>query len=967
MRRADHHGIAHAIGYALGIATALGAVGLACSGEAPNGPGASDGGPGATGDGSVSPIPPGGDGGADGVDAADAAVPTVPPRKVEHACAPGLDLQLAVLDDGTLRFHYVKDGVAAPDRGWLGDPSRFAGPTRVDVSDAAGLLHVKTATLDVTVTGASCAIKVASIGGGVLWEEAAPFAKDAAGKLSLARKLAAGEKIYGLGEKTGAAARRGRAFTMWNSDPAWSDPTGQYLPSSDPIYQSHPFFVSVAGGHATGAFLANTNQTAFDVGKSAPDALGMTASAGDVDLYFFDGPAPRDVLARYTELVGRAPMPPLWTLGYHQSRWSYTPSSRVEDVAFEFRRRSLPIDGMWLDIDYMDGFRDFTWNPSTFADHAGMLSRLASNGFKVTSIVDPGIKSDPGGTYGAYNDGLAKGMFIKGSDGAAVVRKCWPGDAVFPDFSSASTRSWWGDQLGGFLHDGIRGTWIDMNEPAVFLKEGFPLDAKVSGEGTPTTFGELRNAYAFLMARATYEGQSKAFPDRRPFILTRAGFAGIQKYAAVWTGDAQSTWDHLAMAPAMLQGLGVSGVPFVGSDIGGFTGSPSPELYGRWFELGSLSPFFRSHVATGTPDQEPWSFGPEIEDVAQRMLALRYTLLPYWYAAYVEATRTGSPVLRPLWYEFPGDEEAFKHEDEIFIGGSLLAAPVTAAGVTSRAVYIPAGIFQDFYSGAVYTGPATVQMAAPLGRIPLLVRGGSVLPEQDVVAYVGAAPGANRYLDVYPGAVGTMSTTVLYDDDGETMGYTRGASSTTSVRVALAATGLAVKIGARTGGYEPPTATTSMCVHGVAQKPSSVTIDGAPVAATYDAAGRTLTVPIVDFHAPHELAAAYDATQLASPRQVDVAFTVTLPASTPAGDVYVASSVGGWLPNGLKLTRSGAMASGTLPVTEGTLVKFKLTRGAWANVEVDAACASVPNRAIVAAGGGASAILTVAHWTDACP
>jgi alpha-glucosidase len=913
-------------------------------------------------DGSV-PVPTGDD---------DAGVPTVPPRTVDHACGGGLSITVVVLDDGTVRFHYVKDAAAA-DRGWLVDAARFAGPTRVDVSDGGGLLHVTTATLDVTVSGASCAIRIASLASPAvaLWEEASPFAKDASGRVTLAKKLDAGEKIYGLGEKTGAAARRGRSFTMWNSDPAWSDPTGQYLPTSDPIYQSHPFWMSIAsGGHASGAFLANTNQTGFDVGKTAPDALAMSASAGDVDLYFFDGPAPRDVLSRYTRLVGRAPMPPEWALGYHQSRWSYTPASRVEEVAFEFRRRGLPIDGLWLDIDYMDGFRDFTWNPSTFADPKGMLARLASNGFKVTTILDPGVKSDPGGSYAAYTDGVAKGIFIAGTDGAPAVRKCWPGDAVFPDFTSAKARTWWGDQLGTLLATGVRGTWIDMNEPAVFLKEGFPLDAKVDGDGTATTFGEIRNVYAWLMARATYEGQKKAFPDRRPFLLTRAGFAGIQRFAAVWTGDAQSTWDHLAMAPAMLQGLGVSGVPFVGSDIGGFTGSPSAELYGRWFELGSLSPFFRSHVATGTPDQEPWSFGPEVEDVAHRMLALRYALLPYWYAAYAETTRTGSPVLRPLWYAFPGDEEAFKHEDEVFVGPALLAAPVTAAGVTARAVYLPAGTFQDFYTGALYTGPTTVQMPAPLGRTPLFVRGGSVLQEQDVVDYVGAAPGANRYLDVYPGSPGTRATTDLYDDDGETMAYATGAVATNAVQVALADDGLTVTLGGRTGTYEPPHAAIAMRVHGVASPPTAVQIDGVALAESafrYDAPARLLTVTLSDLRAPHVVVARYDAKAPPAPRQVSVMFDVTLPASTAAGDVFVASSAGGWLPAGTKLTRSGTRATGALTALEGTLVKYKVTRGAWPSVEVDGACASVANRAIVAAGGGATATIDVARWADACP
>jgi alpha-glucosidase len=899
---------------------------------------------------------------------ADAPAPKHPPVRLTHACDPTLAIDVAVLDDRVVRFHYVKDGARIPDRGWITDEAALDGPTEAIVDDKAGALHVTTAALDVAVTGATCAITIKAKGGGaVLWEEGAPFAKESISKLTIGKKLAPGEKIYGFGEKTGPSARRGRAFTMNNSDPAWSDPSGQYLPTSDPIYQSHPFFVSLAAGHATAGFLANTFATAFDVGKTKDDLLAMSASGGDVDLYFIDGPAPRDVLERYTRLVGRAPMPPMWTLGYHQSRWTYAPSSRVEDVAFEFRRRGLPIDGIWLDIDYMDGFRDFTWSPTAFGDHAGMLKRLADNGFKVTTIVDPGIKSDPGGKYAAYTDGMAKGVFIPGTGGAPVVRPCWPGDAVFPDFSSASARAWWGDELGDFLSAGVRGTWIDMNEPAVFVKEGFPLDAKVDGEGKGTSFAEIKNIYAMLMARATFEGQKKAFPDRRPFLLTRAGFAGIQRYAAVWTGDAQSTWAHLAMAPAMLQGMGVSGIPFVGSDIGGFTGSPSAELYGRWFEVGSLSPFFRTHVATGTPDQEPWSFGPEIEDVARRMLAVRYALLPYWYNAYVETTRTGAPVLRPLWFEFPGDDEAFAHDDEMFIGPSLMAAPVTAAGVTSRAVYLPAGTFYDFYTGAAYTGPTTVQMPAPLGRIPLFVRGGSVIAEQGIVDYVGAAPDAPRYLDVYPGPIGTNAAQSIYEDDGETMAYARGQSATTPVSLAVTAAGLAVTLGARTGAYVPRAAKTELRVHGVPAKPASVTLDGQSAAIAYDPSTRIVTVPLGIGGAAHAIAIAYDGATLPAPREVSLDFAVTLPANSPAGDVYVASSAGAWEPAGTKLTRAGGVATGTLKVLEGTLVRYKLTRGAWTTVEVDASCASLANRSVVAPGGGAAVAIGVAKWTDACP
>jgi alpha-glucosidase len=427
------------------------------------------------------------------------------------------------------------------------------------------------------------------------------------------------------------------------------------------------------------------------------------------------------------------------------------------------------------------------------------------------------------------------------------------------------------------------------------------------------------------------------------------------------------------MQPSMFQGMNVSGIPFVGSDVGGFTGGPSPELYGRWFEVGAFSPFFRSHSQTGSANQEPWAFGNEVLDLARRMLAVRYSLLPYWYESFALSSATGAPLVRPLWFDYPSDAEAQKHEDEFFVGPSILVAPALAANVTQRAVYLPAGVFYDFYTGATYTGPTTVTLAAPLGRIPVLVKGGSVVPEQQVVDYVGEVPDVPRHFDVYPGAPGTSSTTAFYEDDGESMAYASGASASTSMALSVTASGLTLDIGARGMGYAPPAPrSVDVRVHGVPSQPSSVTLNGAPVAgATWSVGSRTLTIPVADFTAAQSIAVGYDATSLAPPRQVTLAITAALPASTPAGStVYLASSAQGWTPNGQSLTTTTTSATGTLSVTEGTLVKYKYTRGAWASVEVSSSCASTDNRAIVAAwnaSGTTTVQDTVAAWGDHCP
>jgi len=821
-------------GNAAGAAGTAGAGGIAGSGGAP------------WVDASVPDAEPSG---GSGGQAGDPALPVHATR----ACTAGRVAQVDVLEDALVRIHFVINGTPQPDRGWLFDVTSFAGPHGARVDDTADKLQIETSALRIELAGTDCALSITATDGTALWKEGAPFQRDDNGKLNLTRTLAAGERIYGLGEKTGNSMRRGRAYDLWNTDPFSKDGHG-YSPNTDPIYQSHPYVLALSSaGHASAAFLANTWRSRFDVGSSNADLLKIGTDGGDADLFVLDGPTPAQVLERYTRLVGRPMLPPRWAIGYHQSRWSYTPSARLEAVGAEFRKRKLPADGLWLDVDYMNGYRDFTWSPSAFGDAKNMLARLAATGFKVTTIFDPGVKSDPGGSYAAYNDGIKAKAFILGTNGAPLTADQISGQAVFPDFTQPGARSFWADHLAAFLQIGLHGAWIDVNEPAALL----PLDVKVAGDGVPATFAEVKNVYAKLEAQATFAGELQAFPNRRPFILSRSGCPGIQRYAAVWTGDMFSAWDHLGMAPSMLQGMSVSGVPFVGTDVGGFLSGATAELYGRWFELGSFSPFFRSHVTTGAPDQDPWSFGTAVEDAARKVLNLRYQLLPYWYEAFAEAHRSGMPIMRPLWFEFPADAEAGKHEDEFFVGPSLLVAPVVVAKVTARQVYLPVGIFQDFYTGASYTGPTTITVQAPLGQVPLFVRGGSVIHAQDAQNYVDEVPSARHYLDVYAGKPGAASTTTITEDDGETLGYEKGEVSSTTLSLNVTATGITLTTTARTGGFTPPAYPLTLRVHGVAAKPSAATIDGAAGAVTYDQSAKLAQLEISSFAAPHTLTMDY--------------------------------------------------------------------------------------------------------------
>lgn len=883
---------------------------------------------------------------------------------VTQPCSSGLELQVSLLDDGVARFHYVEGGAPQADRGWTYDLSQFHGAHAPVVQQTATTLHLQTSAIDVTITGTTCSISITSVPTGeVLWSESAPFAEDADSGVSIGRALASNEAIYGLGEKNGPANRVGNSYVMWNTDEGSA--------AGEPIYESNPYFLSLpASGHATGAYVANTHYMTFDVGATSSTSLAMAAAGGDIDLFFFDGPMPAAVLEEYTRLVGRQWIPPWWSLGYHQSRWTYTPESYFEQVAATFRTLGLPADGIWLDIEYMNGYRDFTWDPSAFADPAGVVSTVTGEGFHITNIVDPGVKYDPGGTYETYNDGVAKGEFMTGPDGGLVLETCWPGEAAFPDFTSPTVRTWWAGQVANFMSIGTSGIWDDMNEPSIGSNNGvFPPDTPVNGEGTPTTFAEAKNVYGLLEAKAGQQGQLTAFPNNRPFLLTRAGFSGIQKYSAVWTGDSSQSWDQLVQEAPMLQGMGVSGVAFVGSDVGGFNGGgPSPELYGRWFEVGTFSPFFRTHAATGTPPQEPWDYGPEIQFLAQQMLNLRYSLLPYMYEGFIEASTTGTPLLRPLWYSYPSDPKTQSYVNEWFFGDSLLVATVMAPLVTQLDVYIPSGVFQDFYTGATYTGPTTVTLPAPLARIPLLVRGGSVIPEIDVQQYVGAIPDVPHHLDVYPGAPGTSTQETLHEDDGVSLDYQKGVQSTISVNLNVSPTGLTLALGARTGGYTPAVAALShdVRVHGVGAQPTSVQVNGAPVNTTWSDDTRLLVIPISDYTSAQTITIAYPAASQPQPRQVTLSFNVTLPSSTPAGaTVYVASSVKGWAVNGQALTTSGGVATGTMSVPEGALVWYLMTLGDWSTVEVGSSCAPVADREVIATADTTIPV-AVDGWLSAC-
>jgi alpha-glucosidase len=631
------------------------------------------------------------------------------------------------------------------------------------------------------------------------------------------KQLPPEEHYYGFGEKTGPFDKRGTSMEMWNSD------IPGYRAYADPIYVSIPFFVGLKNGRAYGIYFDNVHRTTFDMGVESRSYYSFGADGGELDYYFLYGPHPKKVIRGYSELVGRLPLPPRWSLGYQQCRWSYFPESRVREIAETFRQRRIPCDVIYLDIDYMDDFRCFTWDRDRFPNPQRMLDDLSAQGFQTVVIIDPGIREDAG--YWVYEEGLKGDHFCRLSSGELYVGRVWPGASVFPDFTRSETRAWWGSLHEEMMALGIKGFWNDMNEPASWSGPGgtFPPEVIHDNEGRPVTHPACHNVYGMQMARATYEGCRRLRPDRRPFVLTRAGFAGLQRYTALWTGDNTASWDDLRMSLPMMQNIGVSGQPFVGADIGGFGGTPSAELFTRWLQVGIFYGLCRTHTVTGSADQEPWSFGEEHEELNRQAIEVRYRLLPYVYSTFYEASQTGLPVMRPKWLEFPEEQRVYHHDAEFMFGEHLLVAPVLWPGITERQLYLPQGDWYDFWTGKQYPGGTDIFVPVDLSTIPLFARAGAIIPMQEVVQYTDERPLDPLVLAIFPCE---RSTYTFYEDDGISFEYADGQYALVTYTCEKKDEEVIFHVGERRGDYRPEERSYLLQIHNVDEEPVTVERNG---------------------------------------------------------------------------------------------------------------------------------------------
>lgn len=578
------------------------------------------------------------------------------------------------------------------------------------------------------------------------------------------KKMQEGERFVGLGEKTGNLDRKGSGYTNWNFD-AYGYSTGQ-----DPLYSTIPFYMGIHHGLNYGIFMDNTYQSDFNFGASNDRFSSFGAQGGEMNYYFIYHRKLGDIITSYTALTGRMHMPPLWSLGYQQNRYTYYPETEVLRIAQTLREKKIPADGITLDIHYMDQYKLFTWDKKRFPDPLAMNNKLKEMGFTTTVIVDPGIKVEKG--YAAYESGLKNNIFIKYPDSTNYTGQVWPGWCNFPDFTSEKGRAWWRDEMKFFANTGVSGIWNDMNEIATWGNK-MPSNVLFDYDGALASHKQAHNVYGLQMARSSYEGARASMGNKRPFILTRAGYAGLQRYTAIWTGDNRPEEDHMLLGVRLLNSLGLSGVPFTGMDIGGFIGTPSNSLFAKWVQIGAFNPYFRNHAAVNTQSSEPWTHGEEVLEISRNYINLRYKLMPYLYSAFFEATQNGLPVMKTLAIDYTFDAKVFdtQFQNQYLFGKAFMVLPFESTREYGNS-YFPKGLWYDLYTDEKQAGSTEKVLRLSKDKLPVYVKESSIVPMQSLVQTSMEKPTDTLVLHIYKGSV--SNSFVYYEDDGQTYDYEKG-------------------------------------------------------------------------------------------------------------------------------------------------------------------------------------------------
>ena len=681
-------------------------------------------------------------------------------------------LKVTVLRDSLIRFRFTTKGYFSTDFSYAIDKSHSHGYNFLEVSEQEEYYQIKTSKVKCCIQKIDMRLSIFNLENTIIledelgfhWEESYEYGGNIV-KMSKASKD--GECFYGLGDKATQMNLKGKRLENFATD--------QYAFQKDqePLYKVVPFYIGLQNKQSYGIFFDNTFRTYFDFCHERRNVTSYWAEGGEMNYYFIYGPQMSDVVTTYTDLTGKPELPPLWALGYHQCKWSYYPESNFKAVAAKFRELKIPCDALYLDIDYMDGFRCFTWNKDYFPNPKRMVAELAEDGFKTVVIIDPGIKIDK--EYSVYKEALEKDYFCKRADGPYMKGKVWPGECNFPDYTNPIVREWWAGLFKELISDiGVKGVWNDMNEPAVMEvpNKTFPMDVRHDYDGNPCSHRKAHNIYGTQMARATYHGVKRYAYPKRPFVITRSAYAGAQRYSSSWTGDNIATWEHLWIANIQMQRMSISGMGFTGSDIGGFAEQPSGELYARWIQLGVFHPFCRTHSSGDHGDQEPWAFDEEVIDITRKFVNLRYQLLPYLYTMFWQYIEEGIPMLKPLVYFDQEDTQTHYRNDEFIFGNQILVCPILEPNALGRRMYLPRGIWYNYWTNEELKGGKEIWVDTKFDQIPIFVKAGAVIPKYPVQQYVGELEFDELTLDIYYKEGKEKS--VVYEDAQDGYDYKKG-------------------------------------------------------------------------------------------------------------------------------------------------------------------------------------------------
>jgi len=738
----------------------------------------------------------------------------------------GVILELTVLRDSAVRFRFATEHVFEPDFSYAIAEDVSSGYNELEVTEGPPEYVVTTSKIIVYIKKENLKVEITDLDGNMIledehgfhWEENFNYGGNIVKMSKVSRQA---ESFYGMGDKASHINLKGKRVNNWVTDQY------AYHKDQEPLYKSIPFYVGLHKDQAYGIFFDNSFSTYFDFAQEKRNVTSFWADGGEMNYYFFYGPKMAQVVEAYTDLTGVPELPPLWALGFHQSKWSYYPEKQVMDIAKKFRELRLPCDAIYLDIDYMEGFRCFTWNNRRFPNPKKMVEKLESMGMKTVTMIDPGIKIDR--DYWVYQQAMENDFFCKRADGPHFKGKVWPGECKFPDFTNPEVREWWAGLYKEMIADiGVHGVWNDMNEPAIMdvPTKTANLDMRHDYDGHPCSHRKAHNVYGMQMVRATYDGLKKFSFPKRPFVLTRAAYAGTQRYCATWTGDNVATWEHLWIANVQAQRMCMSGYSFIGTDIGGFAEQPNGELFARWVQLGIFHPFCRVHSSGDHGDQEPWSFGDEITDIVRKYLELRYELLPYLYTMFYKYIQKGLPMLQSLVFFDQDDAQTHFRTDEFMFGEQILVVPVQEANAQGRRLYLPRGEWYNYWTDELHQGGTEKYVECPLDIIPLFVKAGAMIPKYPVQQYVGEKKLEELRLDVY--YVEGQENSTVYEDQQDGYDYKKGRFSLRKFRLRGKDNELIIQQ-FKDGSFVTPYESIRMTFHGLPFKIGMIEVDNEKV------------------------------------------------------------------------------------------------------------------------------------------